>query len=98
MIAALERAPRELRVTSGNGTRAVLASPVLAGHTLVGRSPYGKREELRVPAGSIVLVESRGLDGAKTAALVGGTAMLVLVGIIAAKNAVETGLSGPLVE
>ena len=87
MPAALERKPRELRITKADSSRIVVKAPALVGDTVVGAG-----NETRVPTAAIVRVETRGLDGSNTAALIGGVGLLVVVGVIAAQSAVENGL------
>lgn len=91
-MAAMERKPRALRITQADSSREVMSTPRLTGDTLVARGRHSGAKEVRIPAAAIVRVETRGMDGASTAALVGGIGLLVAVGVIAAQSAVENAL------
>ena len=93
---ALEKKPAKLRITRVDSSNVVVSAPRLAGDTLVGHDGDRQKTAVRIPADSILRVESRGVDGANTAALVGGVGLLVVVGVVAAQNAVETGLGNSL--
>ena len=87
LSAALKGQPSTIRVTGADSSQRVIAAPAQVGDTLVGRDSV-----IRIPTAAIARVETRGADYPKTLALLGGVGLALLIGAVAAQDAIENQL------
>jgi hypothetical protein len=82
------RAPDQVRVTLGNGSRIVVAGPTIIGDSLIGAPPGAdpKRiaQRLAIPLSDVRSVEVQRVNAGKTALLIAGVGVTALVAIAAA--------------